>query len=456
MTWTRLAGSAEATRRLSRNRDRSSSLSVEREGLLELVDEQKELGVLRNDRVGDVQQPSRSGLQTGEEAGGRTDGHAHEGCVELLERVTARVHVGDEPSLRTGEPAAADRRHQARAHDRGLPATARPDDGDEPWPVVGSREAIEQPLDEGLSSEEVARVGFEERSQSLVGVPDAFADYRGRDRSRAQRGDELDEQRRPMVGALRLLGSAESVVGCLRQAFPNVSRASSANARTSSTIRVAPLPIEKSVRYTLLSSSKSTFEGPRWPCATPRRWAAARAEAICSRIRVARSCGSSLERSMSSLRGSASQEPGHHVGSARLAPVVVDRGDVGMFERGHGLRFGIEPSDECRIVRSVLVHDPDRDLATDVRLCRPIQDAERVLADAFEQPVPAERFPVRIQVRALARTRSWSLRSSGEGSIRARRRGCRVRAGRLRAPRLGGRTDTARASAAPTGAPVAG
>ena len=74
---------------------------------------------------------------------------------------------------------------------------------------------------------------------------------------------------------------------------------------------------------------------------------------------------------------------------------------MGMLERGDGLRLGFEPADERRIVRPMLVHDPDRDFPADVRLRRSVHDAERVLADAFEQPVPAERLSAGIQVRAL-------------------------------------------------------
>ena len=72
-----------------------------------------------------------------------------------------------------------------------------------------------------------------------------------------------------------------------------------------------------------------------------------------------------------------------------------------MLERRDGLRVGFEAADERRIVRPMLVHDPDRDLPAHVRLRRPVDDAERVLAHAFEQPVPAQRLSTGIQVGAL-------------------------------------------------------
>jgi hypothetical protein len=99
--------------------------------------------------------------------------------------------------------------------------------------------------------------------------------------------------------------------------------------------------------------------------------------------------------------GAAPEEPGHDVRPTRLAPVVVDRRDVGMLERRDGLRVGLEAADERRIVRPMLVHDPDRDLPADVRLGRAVDDAERILAHPLEQPVPAQRLPTGVQVGAL-------------------------------------------------------
>jgi hypothetical protein len=74
---------------------------------------------------------------------------------------------------------------------------------------------------------------------------------------------------------------------------------------------------------------------------------------------------------------------------------------MGMLERRDGLCFGFETADERRIVGTMFVHHPDRDFPADVRLRRSVHDAERVLSDAFEQPISPERFSAGIQVRAL-------------------------------------------------------
>jgi hypothetical protein len=75
---------------------------------------------------------------------------------------------------------------------------------------------------------------------------------------------------------------------------------------------------------------------------------------------------------------------------------------MGMLQRRDGLCFGLETADERRIVGTMLVDNPDRDLPADVRLACSVEDAERVLADAFEQPVPPQRLSAGIQVRALS------------------------------------------------------
>jgi hypothetical protein len=63
-----------------------------------------------------------------------------------------------------------------------------------------------------------------------------------------------------------------------------------------------------------------------------------------------------------------------------------------MLEPGDGLRLRLETAHERRIARDVLVHDPDDDLPADPRLGRPIQDAERSIAQALEEPVAAQGF----------------------------------------------------------------
>ena len=110
-----------------------------------------------------------------------------------------------------------------------------------------------------------------------------------------------------------------------------------------------------------------------------------------------------------------SEEPRHDVCPTRLPPVVVDRRDVGVLQRCDGLRVGFEAADERRIVRPMFVHDPDRDLPAHVRLRRPVDHAERVLAHAFEQSVAAQRFSTGIQVGALGEDPFVQLSELGRG-----------------------------------------
>ena len=73
-----------------------------------------------------------------------------------------------------------------------------------------------------------------------------------------------------------------------------------------------------------------------------------------------------------------------------------------MLEAGDDLRLAFEPADEVRVVRELRMHRLDRDLAADLRLDRPVDDAERTLADLVEQPIPAERLALQIQVGVFA------------------------------------------------------
>ena len=181
----------------------------ERERLLELVDDHQELGAVGDDRIGHLEETSRSRLEATEEIRGGTHGDPHERVVELLERMVPGVHLGDEPGVGARDRAAADRRHQTGPDRRGLPAPARPDDGDEPRRLTDVGKAIEQPLDERLPTEEVEGVGLEERPQALVRVPRPGDDGRPAVRPRPQDRGELGEDRRVVVGSLRDLRATE-------------------------------------------------------------------------------------------------------------------------------------------------------------------------------------------------------------------------------------------------------
>ncbi len=55
-------------------------------------------------------------------------------------------------------------------------------------------------------------------------------------------------------------------------------------------------------------------------------------------------------RDQPAVGGAASEEAEHEVRTTGLAPIVVQRHDVGMLEPGHELRLGLEPLDEVRAV----------------------------------------------------------------------------------------------------------
>ena len=86
-----------------------------------------------------------------------------------------------------------------------------------------------------------------------------------------------------------------------------------------------------------------------------------------------------------------------------------------MLEGSDGLGVGFEAAHERRIVRPMFVHDPDRDLPAHVRLRRPVDDAERVLAHAFEQSVATQRLSTGIQVGALGEDPFLQLAELGRG-----------------------------------------
>ena len=101
------------------------------------------------------------------------------------------------------------------------------------------------------------------------------------------------------------------------------------------------------------------------------------------------------------LEASTSQVPHHQVGGVGLAPVVVERHDVRVLQARDDLRLALEPPDEVRVVRELRVDRLDRHLPPDLRLDRPVDDAERALADLVEQPVAAERLALQVEVRVL-------------------------------------------------------
>ena len=118
------------------------------------------------------------------------------------------------------------------------------------------------------------------------------------------------------------------------------------------------------------------------------------------------------------------------IGRVRLAPVVVQRDDVRMLERRDHLRFGLETTDEGRVVGEVGTDDLDRHLATDSGLVGAVRRTRRTVADLLAQLVPTHRRPGLVRQRPGTAARrpissasspvticSSSLRSHDDGSI---------------------------------------
>ena len=84
---------------------------IRRQGkqLLELVDDQYQIGnaVIGQDAAHSAQQAALVFGQLAQQALRRVGGHAQQGGFQFFQRVGAGGHLGDEPVLRTGQPAAA-------------------------------------------------------------------------------------------------------------------------------------------------------------------------------------------------------------------------------------------------------------------------------------------------------------------------------------------------------------
>ncbi len=86
-------------------------------------------------------------------------------------------------------------------------------------------------------------------------------------------------------------------------------------------------------------------------------------------------------------------EAHHEIRGMWLAPIVVERDDVGVFEPGNDLGLGLEPADELRVVGELGRYHFDRDLASHTRLIGAIDRAERATAEHLAQLVATHRQP---------------------------------------------------------------
>ena len=96
------------------------------------------------------------------------------------------------------------------------------------------------------------------------------------------------------------------------------------------------------------------------------------------------------------LGSPAAQQSEHEIRTTRLAPEVVQRDDVRMFQPGHHPGLGLEAVDERPVVREFPLHDLDRHVARNVRLSRPVDRAERAFTDHVAQDVATQRPSDRI------------------------------------------------------------
>ena len=220
--------------------------------------------------------------------GDRTHRDPEQSCLELVDRLSAGEHLRHRHRTGPGEGTLSDRRDEAGPDHGRLAAPARPDDGEEACGASGLVQPGEETLCELTPSAEVPRVGLAERTQPLVRVPARTRAWGCRCRTpRRSPGPPQRTTRRPRPPASTL--SARTATGS-EGASPSTRRARRANARTSSAGSIgSSTPISKSHRYPFPSASKSTFDARTSPWVTPCRCANARAEAICSITRRARS-----------------------------------------------------------------------------------------------------------------------------------------------------------------------
>ena len=372
---------------------------------------------------------------------------------------------GDSSVTRTGSPerTVAERRNDAGAHERRLAAPARPDHRHEPSAGAGFHETIDDLPHRRRAAEEVRRVRLRECPQvpGTGSAPSSSASGRAppaRDERRARRACRLGERR----GAGRL--STRPACSISSASAPGRGRRTAAGRSIRADGR-RPRPMAARPRRSRTPRDRRCRPHRRSRWRRRRRRgrppADARTRARTTPARSTRSARLAIELLTSLGEGPqrrAAQVAPHDVGTAGLAPVVVDRDDVRMLERRDRLRLRLEPLDERLRARDVLVEDLDLDIAPDPRLDRPEPDAGARLAELLQQAGTP----------GAARLGARANGSCAEDlPVQAHELGRRIdpelvgedlptRAGTPRAPRPDALPGRARASAVPRGAPAAG
>ena len=155
---------------LRRNPDGSRRIGRKREQLLELVDDEEQPARISGGRPGerarDVRHlgPRRRALRVRDDCVQRPQ--------QRFRRTAARQHDRDAPCLVAGGRR-SEQRQQPGPDDAGLPAPAGSDEQQQTARPRHRLEALDQPLREQLTPEEVTRVRLAERPQALVRVPRA-------------------------------------------------------------------------------------------------------------------------------------------------------------------------------------------------------------------------------------------------------------------------------------------
>ena len=288
-----------------------------------------------------------------------------------------------------------DRRNQPRTDHGGLPAPARPDDGKE----AGSGLRLFQPGDESpcelLAPEEVEGVCLGERPEPLVGVP-----LLGTTKRDQRRGFECRAGRHGERIRLRFTRPERSPLSQLREGRfvrqqaldeegepPDVLRGFQRRAAPDQEVPEigVPFQVEKDVGRSDVPVRDALAVGER-----------ERQRDLLDDLKGPLS----LQALPSLLGGSKTppaQVPRNDVGTPRLPPVVVDRGDVRMLQGGDRLGIRVEPTDELRGAGGAFVEDLDRHVPLDVRLDGAEHDPSGTVVDLLQEPVAAKGLSAQIE-----------------------------------------------------------
>ncbi len=172
------------------------------EQFLELIDDHEEAGLLAGEQCGSGGRDTLR-CQTLQHARRRVDGNAEQCVLERLERMSARRHRHNEPSVRPDEASGPQCRDHPGPDNARLSAAAGPDEVDHVGLGTGVPEAAEEPFDQPLAAEERRRILLGERPQTVIRV-----DHLDGRRHRASVFRDLGQPAGEDAGRLRRIGFA--------------------------------------------------------------------------------------------------------------------------------------------------------------------------------------------------------------------------------------------------------